>query len=230
MNRPGRASRVRTSWMGVCVLLGLMTLVSCNQTDRAVDPLASKSVAGAPGPVFMSVQSEGTLRQIYPTLADMVNSAAVPTIVDGTITAVDFVAVEGSAHTVMTVAVATVYRGQAGKSITVWESGGFLPMSAIAAQFEAKTGHSMTAAEKAGYVDERFEGAAHPQVGDQVALFLIDNPNTAAADTYDEAGGVFGRLTLSSQAATYSRAGTAPASGFQMTIDRLKLQSLLARP
>jgi hypothetical protein len=75
------------------------------------------------------------------------------------------------AFRVLTVDVTRVIHGQVGKQISVLEDGGVVPYAAVKDYLGSKVGAPSGPARADGYVDFRFMGARHSEVGDDVLLF-----------------------------------------------------------
>lgn len=235
-----RASRVRVravigggaAVFAAAVALGLGTIgnggssqvPSANGSPKSsrVEPATP---AGAPGPVVATSRTDAALKYYYPKVADLITSPAADAIVRGTVTKIEFQTVEGVASTVLTVDVKENLSGETPRTITVHEDGGYLPVSEVREELKAK-GMAEAATDPNGYVDVRFEGADHPQIGDTVILVLMKDPNVGREGDYMEVSSVYGRFTLKDSGA-FVRTGQEDGIETQVTLPEARE---LARP
>jgi hypothetical protein len=135
-------------------------------------------------------------------------------IVRGTVSATRDLYVDRVGFRVLTVDVAETLRGEPGGQITVLEDGAVVPYADVAAQLAEKQG-APARTDTDGYIDFRFMGARHSEVGDEVVLFLGVNPNVGTPiDTqYFIVSSVHGRFTLDTTTNTFQRGGAEGAAG-----------------
>lgn len=177
--------------------------------------------AGAPGPVVATMNAEATLKDTFVNVDDMVSSKRVDTIVRGKVVAVTYESPDGLASTVLQVAVAETYAGNVGKTITVHEDGGYVKASDIIAESHEKDPTVKIDLDPNGFVDNRFEGADHLVIGDDVILFLMKDPNVGREGDFMEVGSVYGRFKLD-KSGSHVRGGSDAEMAATLTPAQLK--------
>lgn len=179
-------------------------------------------------PVILTVNSEAVLKEQYASVAGLNSAPSASAIVKGIVSDVRgaYDSDDDVAYSVLTVDVQQVYKGNPGKTITVWEDGGYVPvqdmLSALAAHMDTA---ALTAAQLDGYVDERFEGAAHSEVGDTVIMYLSTNPNPGQGG-YQQVSSVYGRFILNPKTDSYERPSAGPKH--QAVLSKGQFESTLA--
>jgi hypothetical protein len=221
--------------MGVATVAGCSAPSNPDQAAPASDQPASSVVGeSSDRDVVMFMNSEASLKEDYATIEELARSKTVVAIVRGTVSAVRDVYVERSAFRVLSVNVAEGLLGQAGRQISVVEEGGVVPYAKVAPDFPRKDGDPAPPANPAGYVDFRFMGARHSEVGDEVVLFLGANPNigTPIETEYNMVSSVRGRFTLDVKTNQIVRSLGSPdrdfRPGYLRTVDVRTLRSEVA--
>lgn len=101
-----------------------------------------------------------------------------------------------TAWTILTVQVERAYKGSPAKEILVYEDGGLVPLKDVLPDLEGKADTPEFTDEQiaTGVVDMRMMGAAHSEPGQQVLLFLMDNPNAEFTGSYMIVSSMYGRF------------------------------------
>lgn len=156
-----------------------------------------------------------------PTVATMARAASVVAVVRGRIASITWEHDGTLARTAYRVNVTQTLKGEVPAEIVVREDGGYLEAAEVQRENQDKFPASRTPA--TGFVDVTFEGASHPQVGEDVVLFLQHDPNVGRESGYVLVGSSFGRFVSSGD--TYRRA--AVQDGWESSLTLASLQSYL---
>lgn len=193
-------------WTAVGVSLAAIALTAgCGSTTTKTD-----DPPGTTAHIVAVASTDAALGQFPRTVSGLIVSKDVVAVVVGRITAVRYEFPEQLAPmTAITVSVARA-RGTSATEVTAWEPGGIIPLTAHSADDRARLsgGNGFTASDPSAMIDYRPVGdAAHPQVGDQVLLFLTANPNEGSvAGGYLVAGAAYGRFQAGPGTGTFTRA------------------------
>lgn len=160
-------------------------------------------------PVVISADMSASLKYIYYTTDELIESDRVETIVKGRVLSTKdvFLPTDHLALRALRVQIEESYKGQPAAQITVYEDGGVITLKDALADVEGHFDPSTLSNEEIAntVVDYRFEGASHSEVGDQVILFLRANPNPSQRDSYQIVMSVYGRFTLDETTGEYVR-------------------------
>jgi hypothetical protein len=239
MNTRRLSATAATSLLtGVIMVAGCSTPSNSAQPNPGPTPSTSDQRAASPPPdqrdIVRVVSGEASLKEDYPTIRELAGSKNVVAIVRGTVSSTTDVYLESFAFRILSVRVSEGFHGRTGQQISVLEDGGVVPYAKAAADIPAKDGDPSTPRGTEGYVDFRFMGARHSEVGDEVVLFLGTNPNsgTTIETEYSIISSVHGRFTFDPTTHTFVRAlGRADEqwrAGFVTSADVGKLRSEIA--
>lgn len=110
---------------------------SVSSPEVAASPRQTSARKPQPSPVVATMNMQATLKEVYPTITGMFSSPNLDSVAMGTVTNVGYVYRE-VAQTVVTVEVTDTLRGAVDGQITVWQDGGYVPASEIAAEIKDK--------------------------------------------------------------------------------------------
>lgn len=197
----------------VLVGLAVSTMSSSPAAPQEAGPSPQMSPASRGKPVIAPevvarIRSDQIPRHLVPQAAQIFTSPALDAVVEGTVTAVDYRYVDGIfPATRMTVRVDRS-QGDVPRQVTVWESGGLIPVDQVPAEDRQKMGVSERELTSRAVIDFQGSGkAAHPATGERYLFFLWRNPNGGEmAESYYELGDSFGRFAPDSQG-NYQRVG-----------------------
>lgn len=202
--------------IGAATLSASAALAAC-----ASGPTARTNPArpndGAPGRVVATVKLDASLKHPYTTVAELAKSSATTSIVIGTVQAVDYEYAEGLAKTRVSVDVAKTLKGTAKGRIAVTEDGGYVDARTIQAENQAKFPDSPITARQGDVVDERFEGTEHPVIGQQVLLFIQNDPNKGHTGEYQGVMSALSRFTMAG--GTFTRSASDEGLQASTTLD-----------
>lgn len=201
---------------GAAALSASVALAACASGPTAqTNP--TNPHGGAPGRVVATMKLHASLKHPYATVAKLTKSSATASIVIGTVQAVDYEYAEGLAKTRVLVDVTKTLKGTAGGRIVVNEDGGYVDARTIQAENQAKFPDSPITASEGDVVDERFEGTEHPVIGQQVLLFVQNDPNKGHVGEYQGVMSALSRFTLAG--GTFKRSASDEGVETETTVD-----------
>jgi hypothetical protein len=181
------------------------------ETNDQTGKLIATAGDVAAGQVVNTINQNASLVEPYAKIVDLVQAKEADCLVVGEVIAVDFFDWDSIAFTTTTIEVDNAIRGKVEGKIMVRETGGYRLASDVAAENADKFPDRET--QKFGstdYVDIKFMGAKHPQIGDRVIMPLRIDPDSrnSKSITYVPVGAATGRLTISADGKTIKRAGS----------------------
>lgn len=184
--------------IGNMILCGMLVLALVTGCGKGSSETALYSKDIAQREVFMSADSEASLKMLYDTVDEFIESDSSDVIIKGKISEVAYVYSDECAYTISSVDVEKVYKGNVKEQISVYEDGGYTRLSDEKDSIQQHTDLSQYTEQEMEnmLIEHKFMGADHPEVGDEVILFLNENPNQSVKSDYQTDCSVFGRYTL----------------------------------
>lgn len=175
-------------WVAVCFVAfgGLMScsggysgpphqaVVSTPELGIASHSLESASPE--PKHIVRAVDSDASLKHDFNTISDMAKSPITEAVLVGTVVKTKDLYIDGLAHRVLDVQVGDSYKKWIGKSVSVYEDGGIVPLETALPDIKDHSDVPLTAGPN-DYIDMRFMGAQHTEAGDRIIAFVRSNPN-----------------------------------------------------
>ena len=221
---------------------GIAAVGLSGQNDGAVASPVTASTDPRPGApvsapagrrIVMTVASDPSLKYNFPTISELAASSVTKAVVEGTVTEVEDIYVDGVAYRVLTVDVKESRKMKVGKAVTVYEDGGVVPYAEILPELQAHSKVKLPPAASDAYVDVRFLGAQHTEVGNEIVAFVQPNPNSRdliPAD-YQLIGSVQGLLVRDASTGLYLRRGVGEkaSAGVERSLSRASLDATLTK-
>lgn len=192
-------------------------LAACGSTTNAREVRQNPN-PGAPERVVATSKTVATLKHPYATVAELARSTFTTLIVVGTVRAVEYSYPDRVSTTRFTVDITKTLKGTAAGRIVVNEDGGYVDARLIQAEIKEKFPDKTITAKPGEVVENRFEDAGHPVTGQEVLLFLHEDPNH---DHAGEFGGVMSALSrfTSTDGAHFTRSASNAGLEAETTLD-----------
>jgi hypothetical protein len=206
-----------------------------DESDNSVTPVAGE----AERKIIRTLNAASSLKGgPIEKISELFAESRTKAIITGKVIKADDLFVDGIAYRVLTVEVkspddrATASRT---RTVTVYEDGGVVPYAEILPMLQEHSDEILPAAGPDEYVDSRFMGAPHSEVGDEIVAFVQPNPNDRdliPADYQIVGSAVQGLLTKDAKTGEYVRRGLAgdDYSDYEKSLSTAKLTKMLAEP
>lgn len=201
----------------IAVLVAAAGLTGC-QSAVVAGPDRMAPSAGPRARVVSTITIDADLKHPFATISELARSPVTTSIVVGTVRTVDYEYADGLTNTHLTVDVTRTLKGTARGRIVVNEDGGYADVRTMQAENQSKFPNSPITGKPGDVVDERFGGAEHPIVGQEVLLFLTQDPNKRHVGEFQGVMSAVSRFT-STDGSHFQRAGTSHGLEADTTVD-----------
>lgn len=165
---------------------------SISATDKGIVTINGKIYK-----VYDTVNIDAMLTELYNSIEEFNAADSVEAIVKGTVKSVSYEYLEHCPFTVYTLEISDCYKGMLNGIITVYEDGGYIPLSDMQEDLAAHAEGFMDEINIDEYaMDMIFMGAEHVQIGDTLIAYLVPTSAPMRENSYRYVSSVFGRFVL----------------------------------